>query len=236
MFAAAGVYDRRPAYQQRLAALLVGSKKFVGNLPDGHPFGLFRGDAAGHKLKRLSPSGPPLREDPNAGVADHDLLASRHVAHRHATGARLLGIDSNATVDFLALDLDPSTLPSDFRTLVGGAVKAIGKDPVKLGGHQPAVLASGRHAAVIAHHFQNLGQLLGGRGSNLQQGVARVAADLANGNLLDAKRPAACGAAIENFRQDQTVDHVPADLDLLDMLAGEGLLPVGLDDQAFASL
>ena len=73
------------------------------------------------------------REDAQPLPADDDPVALAHVGHRHAAGRLAFGIEEDAAVHLLVLDLDPFAVEPDLGAVVGGAVEALGKGAVHVG-------------------------------------------------------------------------------------------------------
>ena len=67
-----------------------------------------------------------------------------------------------------------------------------------------------------ANLAQDQVQRLAVGGPDLDQGVARVVAGLADGDLLDLKRAAVAENAVQDLGQDQAVDDMAANFDFFD--------------------
>ncbi|MBM4004338.1 MAG: hypothetical protein FJ295_13810 [Planctomycetes bacterium] len=139
MFPAAGVDDRRPADQQRLAAVLTGPTQLVGDLTDCDPFRLFRGDGTVHELERVMSGHPLFGKHAYAGVTYDDRLPLAHLQHRNTGRRPALGVDRDATVHLLVFHVGPDPLVAHLRPLSGRAVKPFGKGPFNIGFDEPTI-------------------------------------------------------------------------------------------------
>ena len=213
---AAGVYDGRAANQQRFSSALARAEYFHGDLPDGDALGLFGGDGAVHEFKRLPYAFALLGEYTHAGVTNHDGLATLDIGHRHAAGDLGVAIDQDAAIHFLVGNLNPVTVEPNFGALVGGAVKAFGERPGNIGVFQPGVVERSRHGPMIGNLAENFRQRLGRFGTHFQQRVAGIGPALTDRDSLNLKGPATGHDHVENLRQNQAVDDVPANFDFFD--------------------
>ena len=217
MFAAARVYDGRPADQQRLAAFLAILEQFVRDLPNRNALGLFGRNAAAHELEGLPLGRTFLRKDPHAAVADYELGAHRDFAHRHAAGRRPLHVDGDAAVHLLSRHFGPMAQDANFGALVRRTVKTFRKGPDDIGRHELAILLRRGHGAVIADLAQNIGQQGSAGSPHFNQGETRIRAALADRDFFDAEGSARGRNQIEHLGQDQAVDDMAGDLHVLDV-------------------
>ena len=143
-------------------------------------------------------------------VACHGDTASRLGRH----------VDNNPTVHLLIRHIYPFAIDADLRLLIGRAVETLRETRPDVHGSQRAVADMGRHCAVVPDLSQDLVQQLTAGCGNLHQRVADIVTGLADRDVLNAELSAALSYAVEDPRQDQAVDNVPADFDVLDELFG----------------
>ena len=222
VLAAAGVNDRRPADDERLASLAPIAKQLARDLADRRPFRFLGRHAAGHELEAVTFHIARLGQHSRSGMPTDDRIAENDVGHRHAARHGGLRVDDDAAVHFLQFDFAPLASQSDFGPLVRRTVEPFGKRSGDVGGDEATILQRRRHRAVVGDLRENFLQRLGGRCADLDERVARVVARLADGDLLDPKRAAAGRDQVENLRQNEAVDDVAVDFDVLDRFDGSG--------------
>ena len=85
------------------------------------------------------------------------------------------------------------------------------------GNHPASVSCRGN---LIGDVGQDLLEAIGGRRPHFDQGIAGIAAVVADRDLLDAEGAAGGGDEVENFGEQQAIDDMAADFDLFDMTIG----------------
>ena len=215
---AARVYDRWSADDRNPLAMATTIVKLPGNLADGHALRFLRGHAARHELESLLFRFALVREYANAGVSAHHLHAAPHLGHGNAPG-RLALFDNDPAVHLLFQHVVPSALNADLRALVGRAVKPIRQGTVYVCCHQMTIFLRRGDGSMVGDQSKDLVQFLTRLRADLEQRIAGVMPALANRDVLDRKGTARLRDAIQNLRQNQTVNNMSADLYVLDGLA-----------------
>src|SRR5262249_43524091 len=146
-------------------------------------------------------------------------VADADVGHGQAAGGAAVGVDQDAAVHLLVLDLDPLAVQADLGAVVGGAVKALRKGAVHVGGDGDAVAGADRHGAVVVDGVEDLAQGVGRGGAHLKLGVAVVGLPLADVDVLDDVGAAVRQDLVEDLGQEERVDDVAVQLDFLDEAA-----------------
>ena len=149
-------------------------------------------------------------------MADDDRQPDRHMDHRHAPGASGLGVESDAAVHLLVLDVDPAAVDSDLRLLVGGAVEVLRESRGDVSRHSPRVLGVDRRGAVLDEVADDRVEGLGRVGVDADPRVAGVGPLDADRALVDLERPPHLEDAVKDLRQQERIDDVAANLDLVD--------------------
>ena len=215
--AAAGMHDRRPGHQKRLPGRTAVAEQPLGDVVHSHALRFLRGDVAGHELEAFRASGLFFREHTQPGMADDHLIARADFAHRATSGQLLADVYHDPTVHLLIVHSDPLPAETQLGSLVCGAVKLFGKGPADVGRGQTTILGDGRHGPVVGYLGQDLIEFRSVVGADFDQGMAPIAGRLADLDLLDTKRAAVMGDAVEHLRQNQAVDDVAGKLDVLDL-------------------
>ncbi len=110
MLAAAGVDDRRPADQQRLAAFRLGSIQLVGRSREWRPPWAFRSrrcSTMNPKRGRPRPALAAAGKTRTPGMADDDTVSPDARRSSARSARRPAAVDDDAAVHFLVLDVDP---------------------------------------------------------------------------------------------------------------------------------
>ena len=174
---AAGVDDRRPADDQRLAAAAAVGDQVAGNLAHQRAFGLLGRDAARHEREiavHRASARPGITRTPAWPVticmprrtSIIGMQRGSEVSRCRVSRCRILTDTStpryltprfhhDAAIHLLVGDFDPVPVEPNFRALVRRAVKPFGKRAVHVGGDQPAVLLRRRHRAMVGNLRQD---------------------------------------------------------------------------------
>ena len=156
--------------------------------------------------RRISASGGKTRMPV---PADDDAVAGLHRGHRHAAGRAALGVDHDAAVHLLVLDVDPLAAEPDLGAEVGGAVEALGERAVHVGrrrcGSRPASTGTAPCGWISARIASSCSARVG---AHLDAGVAGVVLPLAELQRLDVVPAAARQDLVEHLRQQQRIDDV----------------------------
>ncbi len=209
--AAAGVNHGGSGDDQGLAARSAIFGQFAGDSPDGQFLGLLGGDGAAHELERLGLARALFGKDAHSGPSHDDRIAHGDLVHRQ-TPRSVRRVDHDAAIHLLVLHRNPLASQPNFGPLVRGAVEPFGKGLDDVGRDELAVRSHYRRGTVVGNLGQNSFQVRRVAGPNLDQRVARIGPGLADRDFLDAEGAAARGDAVEDLRQDQTVDDMAADL------------------------
>lgn len=152
-------------------------------------------------------------------MADDDLVAHAGIGHRQAAGGQAIDVDDDRAVHFLIGDFQPAAGDADFGPLVRGAIKIFGKGPGNVGRDQTAVASVGRRRAVVGDLGEDFPQHLFLVSADFQPCIAGIVPRLPDRDLLDLANAPAASDEVEDFRQDEAVDDMAADLDLFHELA-----------------
>lgn len=148
-------------------------------------------------------------------MADHDRHAERDADHRHASGHSGRGVQRDAAVHLLVLDVDPTTLEADLGALVGRAVEGIGEGAGDVGRDGSGVLGMHRRSAMLDQVSEDRVDRFGAIGPDPDPGIARVGSADSDLALVDLEAASHLENAVEDLGQQERIDDVSADLDLV---------------------
>src|SRR5262245_60709619 len=121
MLAAARMNDCRSTDNESFATVLFVLKELLSDLSNGNPFGFLGRNSAVHELEGLRRCGSLFGEHTNSSVTDNEQLACLNFVHWHAASGVWTGVDGDAAIHFLPLNLQPFVPPADLGSLIGGA-------------------------------------------------------------------------------------------------------------------